>query len=204
LLVVDVQNDFCEGGSLAVVGAAEVASAIAEFVDGHRRRYEAVVTTRDFHVEPGEHFASALGSPPDFKRTWPDHCVAGTAGALYHPAIADMVARHSEAEFLKGQRTAAYSGFEGSLSSDGETLLVTWLRARGIHAVEIAGIATDYCVRATALDAVAARFPTTVLMDLCAGVAETTTVEAFDTMGAAGVLLVASDTVPLGDAGSPR
>ena len=116
LLVVDVQNDFCEGGSLAVVGGAEVASAIAQFVDGHHRRYEAVATTRDFHVDPGEHFASALGCVPDFTSTWPDHCVAGTVGALYHPAIADMVARHTEAEFLKGQRTAAYSGFEASRS----------------------------------------------------------------------------------------
>ena len=187
LLVVDVQNDFCEGGSLAVAGGARVAGAIAERLDSRSGTYEAVITTRDWHIDPGAHFASALGEAPDFIRTWPDHCVAGTPGAEYHPAVADAVSRHAEAEFLKGQRGAAYSGFEGTLSTDGETMLVNWLRARGIRAVEIAGIATDYCVRATALDALAARFPTTVLTDLCVGVAEQTTAEALDDMAEVGV-----------------
>jgi nicotinamidase/pyrazinamidase len=189
LLVVDVQNDFCEGGSLAVAGGARVAEAIARHLHDRAGRYEAVVTTRDWHIDPGAHFASTLGAAPDFHRTWPDHCVAGTPGAEYHPAVAGAVARHSEAEFLKGQRGAAYSGFEGTLSTDGETLLVNWLRARRILAVEIAGIATDYCVRATALDAQTARFPTTVLTDLCAGVAEETTLEALADMAGAGVQL---------------
>jgi nicotinamidase/pyrazinamidase len=189
LLVVDIQNDFCEGGSLAVVGGTRVAGSIAELLEGRAGRYEAVVTTRDWHVDPGDHFASTLGTAPDYIRTWPDHCVAGTHGAEYHPAVVDAVTRHAEAEFRKGERGAAYSAFEGTLATDGETLLVNWLRARGIRAVEIAGIATDYCVRATALDAVAAGFPTAVLTDLCAGVAEDTTAAALDEMAEAGVAL---------------
>ena len=192
LLVVDVQNDFCEGGSLAVVGGARVAGAIAELLEDRAGRYEAVVTTRDWHIDPGDHFASTLGTAPDFTRTWPDHCVAGTRGAEYYPTVAGAVTRHAEAEFRKGQRAAAYSGFDGTLSTDDETLLVTWLRARGIRAVEIAGLATDYCVVATALDAVAAGFPTAVLTDLCAGVAEDTTAAALEDMAGAGVALLTS------------
>jgi nicotinamidase/pyrazinamidase len=187
LLVVDVQNDFCEGGSLAVVGGERVAGAIAAYLEERAGGYEAVVTSRDWHVDPGPHFASSLGSSPDFSETWPDHCVVGTEGADYHPAIAAVVAARAEAEFLKGQRAAAYSAFEGTLGTNGETLLVDWLRARAIGAVEIAGIATDYCVRATALDAVSADFPTTVLTDLCAGVAAATSRAALDAMRARGV-----------------
>jgi nicotinamidase/pyrazinamidase len=187
LVVVDVQNDFCEGGSLGVRGGVRVAGAIAEHLDVRSDEYEAVVTTRDWHIDPGAHFASTLGTPPDFRRSWPDHCVAGTAGAEYHPAVARAVQRHGEAEFLKGQRGAAYSAFDATLSSDDETLFVIWLRARGIRGITIAGLATDYCVRATALDAVAARIPTTVLTHLCAGVAEDTTAAALEEMAAAGV-----------------
>lgn len=190
LLVVDVQNDFCEGGSLAVTGGAAVARAIAAHLDAHAADYEAVVTTRDWHVDPGAHFASALRSPPDYTNSWPDHCVVGTPGADYHPFIDGALSRHAEAEFLKGRTTAAYSGFDGTLNGDGETLLVNWLHARAVTAVVIAGIATDYCVRATALDAVAAGFPTTVLVDLCAGVDATTTQAALAEMGAAGVRMV--------------
>jgi len=192
LVIVDVQNDFCEGGSLAVAGGAAVAGAIAAYVDTHPERFEAIVTSRDWHVDPGEHFASTLGAEADFSTTWPDHCVAGTPGAEYHPALADVVARRGEAEFLKGQRDAAYSAFEGTLSHDGETLLVNWLRARNIHALEIAGIATDYCVRATTLDALSARFPVTVLTDLCAGVDPQTSRAAWDEMARAGATLVTS------------
>jgi len=190
LVVVDVQNDFCEGGSLAVDGGAAVAAAVARHLDAEAGRYEAVVSTRDWHVDPGAHFASALAAPPDFVDTWPDHCVAGTPGARYHPAVAGALARHAEAEFLKGERAAAYSGFEGTLAGDGETLLVTWLRARQIGELVVVGIATDHCVRATALDAVAARFPTTVLLGMCAGVAPATTTAALEAMEAAGVRLV--------------
>ena len=192
LLVVDVQNDFCEGGSLAVNGGAGVARAIASYVDAQAARYEAVASTRDWHVDPGDHFASTLGTEPDFATTWPDHCVAGTPGAEYHPAVADAIHRHAEAEFLKGQRSGSYSAFEGTLARDGETLLVTWLRARGIKALAIAGIATDYCVRCTALDAVAAKFPITVLTDLCVGVADDSSRAALEELAAVGVELATS------------
>ena len=198
LLVVDVQNDFCEGGSLAVAGGAALAGAVASYVDTHPDRFEAVVTSRDWHIDPGEHFASSLGAEPDFTTTWPDHCVAGTPGAQYHPALSDVVDRRAEAEFLKGQRDAACSAFEGTLSLDGETLLVNWLRARGIRGLKIVGIATDYCVRATALDAVSAGFPVTVVTDLCTGVDDATTRAALDEMARAGVTLAASHDIEEG------
>jgi nicotinamidase/pyrazinamidase len=186
LVVVDVQNDFCEGGSLAVPGGEAVAHKVAAFLEQSAASYETVVTSRDWHIDPGAHFASALHAEPDFAVTWPDHCVAGTSGAEYHPAVVAAVRRHAEAEFLKGQHTGAYSAFEATLSSDDETLLVTWLRARGIEELEIAGIATDYCVRATTRDAVAARFPVTVLTNLCAGVAAASTEAALEEMAALG------------------
>ena len=179
LLVVDVQNDFCEGGSLAVVGGAAVAAAIS----AHLRAggYDHVVATRDHHVDPGEHFSDA----PDYVDTWPVHCRARTPGASFHP---DLDVAAIEAVFDKGDYTAAYSGFEGT--EPGGTALAAWLAAREVTAVEIAGIATDHCVRATALDAARAGFATTVLLDLCAGVAKETTERALAEMTAAGVSLI--------------
>jgi nicotinamidase/pyrazinamidase len=179
LLVVDVQNDFCEGGSLAVVGGAAVAAAIS----AHLRAggYDHVVATRDHHVDPGEHFSDA----PDYVDSWPVHCRARTPGASFHP---DLDVAAIEAVFDKGDYTAAYSGFEGA--EPGGTALAAWLAAREVTAVEIAGIATDHCVRATALDAARAGFATTVLLDLCAGVAKKTTERALAEMTAAGVSLI--------------
>ncbi len=177
LLVVDVQNDFCEGGSLAVTGCSAVAAAIT----GHLRSsdYAHVVATRDHHVDPGGHFAEQ----PDYLDTWPAHCVAGTAGAELHPAL-DRAPL--EAVFDKGEYAAAYSGFEGR--ADG-VALADWLRERGVDAVDIAGIATDHCVRATALDAVAEGFAVRVLLHLTAGVAEASTDAALEELRAAGVEL---------------
>jgi nicotinamidase/pyrazinamidase len=177
LLVVDVQNDFCEGGSLAVTGCSAVAAAIT----GHLRSsdYAHVVATRDHHVDPGGHFAEQ----PDYLDTWPAHCVAGTAGAELHPAL-DRAPL--EAVFDKGEYAAAYSGFEGR--ADG-VALADWLRERGVDAVDIAGIATDHCVRATALDAVAEGFAVRVLLHLTAGVAEASTDAALEQLRAAGVEL---------------
>jgi nicotinamidase/pyrazinamidase len=177
LLVVDVQNDFCEGGSLAVTGCSAVAAAIT----GHLRSsdYDHVVATRDHHVDPGGHFAEQ----PDYLETWPAHCVAGTAGAELHPAL-DRAPL--EAVFDKGEYAAAYSGFEGR--ADG-VALADWLRERGVEAVDIAGIATDHCVRATALDAVAEGFAARVLLHLTAGVAEASTDAALEQLRTAGVEL---------------
>jgi nicotinamidase/pyrazinamidase len=177
LLVVDVQNDFCEGGSLAVAGGAAVAGAISEHV--RSAGYAHVVATRDHHVDPGGHFAEQ----PDYLETWPAHCVAGTGGAELHPSLDRGPI---EAVFDKGEYAAAYSGFEGRADGVG---LADWLRERGVDAVDVVGIATDHCVRATALDAVAAGFATRVLLPLTAGVAEASTGAALDELRTAGVEL---------------
>lgn len=160
LIVVDVQRDFCEGGSLAVSGGAAVAAAITEFAAGEHG-YAVVVATRDTHIDPGAHFSDN----PDFVDSWPPHCVVGTGGEEFHPDL------HVEFEavFDKGEYTAAYSGFEGSnVQSVG---LEPYLKALEVTRVDIVGIATDYCVKATALDAVQAGFDTTVRLGLTAAVA---------------------------------
>lgn len=181
LIIVDVQNDFCEGGSLAVTGADAVVRAINALLAGEHG-YDHVVATKDYHVNPGAHFADQ----PDFVDTWPRHCVAGTTGAEFHP---ELNTAPVEAVFHKGAYTAAYSGFEGAVD---HTSLTDWLRARGVDEVDIAGIATDYCVRQTAADATRAGFKTRVLVDLTAGVAPGTTAEALDEMRDRGVELVHS------------
>ena len=144
LIIVDVQNDFCEGGSLAVAGGAAVARSISSVLANGNHGYDHVVATKDYHVSPGSHFADQ----PDYARSWPPHCVAGSHGAELHP---DLDTRPIEAVFRKGQHAAAYSGFEGA--DDQGTPLADWLRARDIDEVDVAGLATDYCVRATAADA---------------------------------------------------
>jgi nicotinamidase/pyrazinamidase len=174
LIIVDVQLDFCEGGSLAVAGGASV----AERINAVTGRYDQVVATRDYHVDPGDHFSAA----PDYLHSWPAHCVAGTAGAAFHPAL-DVAP--IGAVFAKGGYAAAYSGFEGA--EPGGAGLADWLRARQVTEVDVVGIAADYCVRATALDAVRAGFATAVLTDLTAGVAPASTAAALDEMRAAGV-----------------
>lgn len=178
LIIVDVQQDFCEGGSLAVAGGAAVAERLTGYLAERAGDYEAVVATRDHHVDPGSHFSSE----PDYRTTWPVHCVAGTPGAAFYPLLDTT---HIEAVFDKGKSAAAYSGFEGRDPSGAG--LSDWLRARGIARVDVAGIATDYCVRATALDAVRAEFVTSVLEDLIAGVAPASTEAAKAELRAAGV-----------------
>lgn len=182
LLIVDVQNDFCEGGSLAVVGASAVVRRINALLVGDHG-YEHIVATQDFHIDPGTHFSDH----PDYLASWPRHCVAHTSGADFHP---DLDAAQIEAVFVKGAYAAAYSGFEGTADGVG---LADWLHARGIDAVDIVGIATDYCVRATAEDAVLSGFATRVLVDLTAGVAEDTSAAALDDMRSRGVELVVGD-----------
>ena len=179
LVVVDVQNDFCEGGSLAVAGGAAVATAISEHLRTAAGDYASVVATRDHHVDPGGHFAEH----PDFASTWPAHCVVGTGGVELHP---NLDRSPLEAVFDKGEYAAAYSGFEGR--ADGVPL-ADWLQARGVDEVDVVGIATDHCVRATALDAVAAGFTTRVLLALTAGVAQATTDAALDQLRTAGISL---------------
>ncbi|WP_037358495.1 isochorismatase family protein [Amycolatopsis orientalis] len=175
LIVVDVQNDFCEGGSLGLPGGAAAATAISQrMAEGG---YAHIVATRDHHIDPGDHFSDT----PDFNTSWPPHCVAGTAGASFHSEL-DVVP--FEAVFSKGEYSAAYSGFEGK-SGDGKTL-EEWLRGHEVTDVDVVGIATDFCVRATALDAARAGFAVHVLLDLTVGGSQPTvdaTLKDFDEAG---------------------
>jgi len=182
LLVVDVQNDFCEGGSLAVAGGAAAASAITDFLASPAvGRYDHIVATLDHHIDPGSHFSAE----PDFIDSWPAHCVAGTPGAEFHPAL--DTSRFEEV-FRKGEYAAAYSGFEGL--SGGFNSLADWLASREVTGVDVAGIATDYCVKMTAVDAVKLGFDVRVLIDLTAGVGATTTAEAVRQLLSLGVELI--------------
>ena len=178
LIIVDVQNDFCEGGSLAVTGGAAVAAAVSAHV--RAGGYDHVVATRDHHVDPGAHFSDT----PDFVDSWPPHCRAGTPGASFHP---ELDVAPIEAVFSKGEYVAAYSGFQGA--EPGGADLRSWLTSRGVDTVDVVGIATDHCVRATARDAAAAGLRTRVLLDLCAGVAPESTERALAELRAAGVEL---------------
>lgn len=190
LIVVDVQNDFCEGGSLAVAGGADVAAAITDLIGQAQPGYRHVVATRDHHIEPGDHFSDH----PDYVRSWPAHCVAGTEGVGFHPNFAPAVASGAvDAVFDKGAYAAAYSGFEGT-DENGMTL-AEWLRARDVSEVDVVGIATDHCVRATALDAVREGFTTNVLLDLTAGVAKESTDRALEELRGAGVELTGKPVV---------
>jgi nicotinamidase/pyrazinamidase len=184
LIVVDVQRDFCEGGSLAVAGGAAVAAGVSELVAGEPGgRYGLVVATRDWHVDPGRHFAPP-GTEPDYVDSWPVHCVAGTAGAQWHPALhlPDGVVVVS-----KGEHRAAYSGFEGR-DPAGRTLAEV-LRGAQINTVDVVGIATSYCVRATALDAVRGGLATRVRAALVADVDPAATPATAAELEAAGVTI---------------
>jgi nicotinamidase/pyrazinamidase len=199
LIIVDVQNDFCEGGALPVAGGADLAGSISEYVDAHHGQFDHIVATQDWHIEPGAHFSGE----PDFADSWPPHCVAGTRGADLHR---DLDTEYIQAYFRKGQFTAAYSGFEGVLAPDEDVPtgdrklgampagggaeaddadvdnafaadedaigLDDWLQSHDVEDVVVVGIATDHCVKATALDAVQAGYSVTVLRGLTVGIAE--------------------------------
>ncbi len=205
LLIVDVQNDFCEGGSLAVAGGASLAAEISELLDA-TMDYDFVLATQDWHIDPGAHFSES----PDFVDSWPVHCVAGSHGAALHP---DLDTETIDAYFRKGRFAAAYSGFEGLLAPEDEVrvgerapgesgeendadavaertvTLDDWLREHDVDAVTIVGIAADHCVLATALDAIEAGYDTTVLTDLIAGVSADSTEAALEKLADAGVEL---------------
>lgn len=185
LIVVDVQNDFCEGGSLAVAGGSAVAGRISAYLASSGNTYDLVVATRDWHIDPGAHFSP----DPDFVDTWPPHCVADTDGARFHPNLDAEVgfADTVDAVVSKGAYDAAYSGFEG-VADDGRTLDQI-LKSAGIEALDVVGLATDHCDRATALDGLANGYRVRLLTSMCAGVDQTTTAAALDEMQAAGVVV---------------
>ncbi|MCL2317027.1 MAG: isochorismatase family protein [Actinomycetia bacterium] len=165
LIVVDVQNDFCEGGTLAVPGGLGVAARLAAYVPTARADYDVIVTTQDWHIDPGDHFAAE----PDYVDSWPAHCVAGTPGAALVAGLAAALDGTADGAFHKGMDAAAYSGFEGVEATTGRPL-AEFLRTRGVTDVDVCGLATDYCVKATALDAAREGFATRVLLDWCAGI----------------------------------
>ncbi len=206
LVVVDVQNDFCEGGALAVAGGAGVAERVTDFLARTAGAYDVVVATADWH-EPLPHDNAghfAVGAEPDYVSTWPEHCVRGTAGAAYHPALRLPA---GTVHVRKGQGRQDYSGFAGTLlptdpgtePADAGALadaapagLADALRAAGVDGVDVVGLATDHCVTATALDARDAGFDVRVLTDLTAGVGVRTTIDALTRLAAGGVTLTTS------------
>ncbi|HEX5986860.1 MAG TPA: isochorismatase family protein [Nocardioides sp.] len=183
LIVTDVQNDFCEGGSLPVEGGAAVAADIGTLLRAWVAQgpgapsYSHVVATKDHHVAPGAHWSES----PDFLDSWPVHCEVGTAGEAFHP---NLDPQPFDAIFLKGEHSAAYSGFDGR-TTDGVSL-ADWLKGHEISDVDVCGIATDHCVRATTLDALKEGLNARVLSRLVTGVGEASSRAAIDEMRAAG------------------
>jgi nicotinamidase/pyrazinamidase len=186
LFIVDVQNDFTEGGALGVDGGDAVAERITRFLQSHADDYAVIVASRDWHDahnDNGGHFHPE----PDFVDSWPVHCVSGTEGAEYDPALDTAAVTH---HVKKGQGRPAYSLFEGT-TDDGETV-AHLLEAHGVVDVDVAGIATDYCVRASALDAIAHGRHVRVLTDLVAGVAAESSDATLAELAHAGAELAAS------------
>ena len=178
LLIIDVQNDFCEGGSLACAGG----SAVAQRISNHLAStdYDYVIASRDWHDadnDNGGHFAPQ----PDWVNSWPIHCVAGSRGADYH---SNLDTSKIDIHVHKGQGKPAYSLFEGS-TPDGKPI-VDLIKELGISEVEVCGIATDYCVLASSVDARKYGLEVTLLTDLVTGVSESSSHAAIESMAAAG------------------
>jgi nicotinamidase/pyrazinamidase len=187
LLIVDVQNDFVEGGSLPVTGGTAVAAMIARHVRHFRQQYDFVVASRDLHENAPDH----ISDHPDFVNTWPPHCMAGTPGAGFVPTIQNLVReKYIQEVVVKGRDKAAYSAFDG-YNRAGHPLLEV-IKENRIDFIDVCGIATDYCVRASALDARKADFQVRVLVNLCAAVNEATGQQALEEMKAAGCQLQAA------------
>jgi nicotinamidase/pyrazinamidase len=189
LIVVDVQNDFCPGGSLAVAGGDAVAARISNWIRSGSEQYALVVATMDWHPQPGaRHPFPHFSDDPDFVDTWPPHCVQDTFGAQLH---SDLCLPEGALVVRKGETSAAYSGFEGC--DEHGTALSEILRREGIEAVDVVGLATDYCVKATAIDACAHGLSVHVLDDMVAGVATESAERALAEMRATGIVIGRSD-----------
>ena len=187
LLVVDVQVDFVEGGSLGVEGGLQVAAMIARHVRHFKNEYQFVVASRDYHENAPDH----ISDHPDFVNTWPPHCMVGTPGAAFVPTIQNLVREKLiQTVVTKGRNKAAYSAFDG-LDARGHPLLEV-LKENRVDHIDVCGIATDYCVRASALDAKKNDFQVRVLVNLCAPVNEGSGLKALEEMKAAGIQLQAA------------
>lgn len=188
LLVVDVQNDFTEGGVLGCEGGGAVAATITDFLRAHKGEYSVTVASRDWHdadSDNGGHFSDS----PDFIDSWPPHCVAGTTGAEYHSAFDTSLI---DVHLLKGQGAPAYSAFEG-VTRDGARLLEV-LAAHDVDELDIVGIATDYCVRASALDASRSGLRVAIRANLCVGVDPVSSISAIRECRDAGISIVLHHT----------
>jgi len=186
LFIIDVQNDFCEGGSLAVSGGAAVAAGITEYLKGNRSTYDLIIASRDWHDagnDNGGHFAP-IGEAPDFVNNWPVHCVSGTSGAEYHP---NLDISNVDVQIYKGQGKPSYSIFEGA--DEQGTPIHEILSARGVDSVDVVGLATDYCLLASALGAKELGLDVSVLTNLVAGVAPESSADALEKLSAAGCRL---------------
>jgi nicotinamidase/pyrazinamidase len=187
LLAVDLQSDFVQGGSLPVPNGMQVAAQVARHIRHFKTEYQFVVGSRDYHEDPADHFSAT----PDFQTTWPPHCVIGTPGAAFVPPIANLVREKLiQAIVSKGRHAAAYSAFDG-VDVRGHPLLDV-LKEQRIDHIDICGIATDYCVRASALDARKNEFQVRILVNLCAAVSEATGLQALEEMKAAGCAIQAA------------
>ncbi|HUY73939.1 MAG TPA: isochorismatase family protein [Candidatus Dormibacteraeota bacterium] len=181
LLAVDIQSDFVQEGSLPVPNGLPVAAQVARHIRHFKTEYDFVVASRDYHEDPQGHFSAT----PDYINTWPPHCVIGTPGAAFVPPIQNLVREKLiQTVVSKGRHAAAYSAFE-AVDARGHPLLDV-LKEQRIDHIDICGIATDYCVRATALDARKNAFQVRILVNLCAAVTEATGLQAIEEMKAAG------------------
>jgi nicotinamidase/pyrazinamidase len=192
LIVVDVQNDFCEGGALAVAGGAAVAEGVSAFLDRTAMAYDVVVATADWHEPLPDTNDGHFAAEPDYVATWPVHCVRDTDGAAYHPALRLPA---GTVHVRKGQGRQDYSGFAGLVQGGGSAGLADTLRSAGAVGVDVVGLATDHCVTATALDARDAGFDVRVLTDLTAGVGVRTTIDALTRLAGRGVELTTAAAV---------
>lgn len=200
LFIIDVQNDFTEGGALGVDGGAAVAAGVTELLARHPGHYSSVFASRDWHDidnDNGGHFAR--DAAPDYVATWPVHCVAGTPGAEYHPALETAAVTF---HIRKGQGKPAYSIFEGT-TEDGETVGAL-LTKQGVTDIDVVGLATDHCVRASTLDALEHGQHVRVFTDLIAGVAPAPSEAALAEVAHAGAALATSAVLDDEDAAEAK